>query len=212
MREIDFATWDRRDHFHTFGNFQFPHFNMCADLDLTAFRPAVAEAGVPFTAALVYVIARTANDLPQFRQRIRGATVVEHDRVHPATTILVDDERFSFCSLNYSDDLKVFAAHFAARTAEVKNDPTVAVGTQRDDQIYMTAIPWVSFTSFSHPMPTLDADSIPRFAWGKFHQDGPRVTMPLSVQGHHGLMDGLHVGRYFARIDHYLHHPEDFLT
>jgi hypothetical protein len=36
--------------------------------------------------------------------------------------------------------------------------------------------------------------------------------MPLSVQGHHGLIDGLHIGRYFAGIDDYLHHPREFLA
>jgi chloramphenicol O-acetyltransferase type A len=75
----------------------------------------------------------------------------------------------------------------------------------------MTAIPWVSFTSFAHPILSLPVDSVPRFAWGKFHNDGDRVKMPLSVQGHHALMDGLHVGRYYARVNAYLGHPETFL-
>jgi chloramphenicol O-acetyltransferase len=36
--------------------------------------------------------------------------------------------------------------------------------------------------------------------------------MPLSLQRHHGSLDGLHIGRYFAGIDHYLHHPKEFLA
>jgi chloramphenicol O-acetyltransferase type A len=35
--------------------------------------------------------------------------------------------------------------------------------------------------------------------------------MPLSVQGHHGLMDGLHAGRYFARVQELLDRPEEFV-
>ncbi len=35
--------------------------------------------------------------------------------------------------------------------------------------------------------------------------------MPLSVQGHHGLMDGVHVGRYFAAVQDYLLGPETVL-
>jgi chloramphenicol O-acetyltransferase type A len=31
--------------------------------------------------------------------------------------------------------------------------------------------------------------------------------MPLSVQGHHALMDGLHMGRYFERLGEYLKDP-----
>ena len=31
--------------------------------------------------------------------------------------------------------------------------------------------------------------------------------MPLSVQVHQGLVDGIHVGRYYARVQDYLHDP-----
>ncbi len=31
--------------------------------------------------------------------------------------------------------------------------------------------------------------------------------MPLSVQGHHALMDGSHVGRYYAEVQGYFQQP-----
>ncbi len=31
--------------------------------------------------------------------------------------------------------------------------------------------------------------------------------MPVSVEVHHGLMDGLHVGEYFSRLGDYLDQP-----
>jgi len=71
----------------------------------------------------------------------------------------------------------------------------------------MTAIPWVSFTSVMHPMHLQPADSVPRFAWGKFFEDGKYLKMPLGVQGHHALMDGIHMGRFYAEVQDHLHHP-----
>jgi chloramphenicol O-acetyltransferase type A len=71
----------------------------------------------------------------------------------------------------------------------------------------MTAIPWVSFTSFMHPMHLQPADSVPRFAWGKFFEDGEFLKMPLDVQGHHVPMDGIQVGRFFAEVEGHLSHP-----
>ena len=93
----------------------------------------------------------------------------------------------------------------------VKEHPTLAELPGRDDLLYMTAIPWVSFTSFSHPIMALPADSIPRFAWGKFHENGNRLQMPLSVQGHHALIDGLHIARFYDRVNAYLQDPESLL-
>ena len=75
----------------------------------------------------------------------------------------------------------------------------------------MTSIPWVSFTSFIHPIHMNPVDSIPRIAWGKFFSKESRKKMPLSVQVHHALADGFHVGRYFNLVQEYLDEPDRLL-
>lgn len=207
MRVIDQSTWPRRTHFEMFRNWGYPHFNMCADLDLTIFLPAVRESGASFTVCLVYLISKTANDIPEFRQRIRGDLVVEHEIVHPGATILVENDLFSFCSFTYSQDFPKFAAHAQEQIDLVKRDPWIRDDSDQDDQLFMSAIPWISFTSFMHPI-NFPVDSIPRFAWGKYFNQGDQIKMPLSVQGHHSLMDGLHIGRYFEIIQAYLDAPD----
>jgi chloramphenicol O-acetyltransferase type A len=52
------------------------------------------------------------------------------------------------------------------------------------------------------------SDSIPRFAWGKYFKENDTLKMPLSVQGHHAIMDGIHMGRFYEKLQDYLHHPE----
>lgn len=32
--------------------------------------------------------------------------------------------------------------------------------------------------------------------------------MPLSVQGHHAIMDGIHMGKFYGLIEEYLKQPE----
>ena len=211
MRPIDLETWPRREQFSFFRTFDYPHFSMCANVDLTAFYPFVKQHTASFTVATVYVLARAANAIPEFRYRIRGEEVVEHEIVHPATTILVDEDLFSFCTIRYAEDFSVFATTAAEQIAYVQEHPEVEDEPGQDDLLYMTAIPWVSFTSFMHPLDLSPADSVPRFAWGKFFQDGQFLKMPLSVQGHHALMDGIHVGRYYAEVQDYLHHPRSVL-
>jgi chloramphenicol O-acetyltransferase type A len=55
------------------------------------------------------------------------------------------------------------------------------------------------------------ADTVPRFAWGKFFKEGENLKMPLSVQAHHALMDGIHMGKYYKKVQDYLRQP-DFLS
>jgi chloramphenicol O-acetyltransferase type A len=90
-------------------------------------------------------------------------------------------------------------------------DRTWVQQVPQDDVLYMTAIPWVSFTSFLHPMRLQPEDSIPRFVWGKFFEEGELLKMPLGVQGHHALIDGVHVGKFYAEIQDYLQQPEVIL-
>ena len=210
MRHIDMQTWSRREHFKTYHAFDHPHFNMCANVDLTIFYPFVKQHGISFTVAMVYLLSRAANAIPEFRYRIRSGEVVEHEVVHPSTTILVQDDLFAFCYFDYDEDFTVFAELAAEKTAFVKEHPSV-VNEPRDDVLYMTSIPWVSFTGFMHPMHLHPPDSIPRFAWGKYFQEGERLKMPLGVQGHHAVMDGIHMGHYYMEVQDYLHTPEAIL-
>lgn len=208
MRYIDLEAWPRREQFRVFRDWGYPHFSLCANLDLTTFYPLIKRLGISFTTAVIYIIARTANEIPEFRYRIRGEEVVEHEIVHPSTTILVNEDLFSFCTINYSKDFSIFAARAAERIDFVRNHPNLEDKPGKDDLLYMTVIPWVSFTSFMHPLNLDPVDSVPRFAWGKMFADGNAFKMPLSVQGHHALMDGVHVGRYYKIVQEYLHHPD----
>jgi chloramphenicol O-acetyltransferase len=87
MRCIDLRTWPRREHFHLYSAFDHPHFGLSANVDLTAFYSEVRQRGSSIAVAIVYAIARAANAIPEFRYRIRGADVVEHEIVHPSTRI-----------------------------------------------------------------------------------------------------------------------------
>lgn len=211
MRYIDMESWPRREHFELFSTFDQPHFGLCVNVDLTAFYPFIKQRGISFTTAIVYMIARAANVIPEFRYRIWEGKAVEHEVVHPSVTILYGEDLFSFCTIHYTEDFSEFAARAAERIAYVQEYPTLENGPEQDALLYMTAVPWVSFTSFDHPLFLNPADSMPRFAWGKFFGDRRLLQMPLSVHAHHALMDGIHVGKLYAEVQNYLHHPGSVL-
>jgi len=185
---------------------------MCVNVDMTAFCPFVKRKGYSFTVSMVYVISRASNAIPEFKHRIRGDQVVEHEIVNPGFTILVDKDLFSFCTVEYTEHFPEFSARAARNIAYVKAHPNLEVNPEKDDVLYMSPIPWVSFTSFAHPMQLHPADSVPRFAWGKYFKEGDILKMPLDVQGHHAIMDGIHMGRFYEKVQDYLHHPEVVLS
>jgi chloramphenicol O-acetyltransferase type A len=72
-------------------------------------------------------------------------------------------------------------------------------------------LPWLSFTSFSHARNWKREDSIPKIAFGKFIKEHGRTLLPFSVEVHHALMDGLHVGRYISRLEEMLGDAEAYI-
>lgn len=43
-------------------------------------------------------------------------------------------------------------------------------------------------------------DSVPHIAWGKYTEEGGRLTLGISIEVNHRLIDGLHIGRFFAEL------------
>ena len=212
MKKIHLEGWPRKDHYLFFKEFEFPYFSLCADMDISNFLPMIKENELSFTGAIMYLIGRVANGIPEFRQRIREEHPIEHDLVHPSATVLSKNDLFTFCTVYYQEDFLAFMKDAEDEIARVKKEPTLEEKIQDDSMLFMSSIPWVSFTGFMHPLRLMPGDSVPRFAWGKFRQDGTRTVMPLSVQGHHALMDGLHAGLFYEEFQDLLDQPKRVLS
>jgi chloramphenicol O-acetyltransferase type A len=212
MRIIDLDSWPRRRHFELFRGMDYPHFGLCADLEITAFQPVVHARGLSFTATAAYVLTRAANAVPEFRLRIRGDQVVEHTFVHPSFTVVNEQDLFSFCTVPYRDELDDFLALAKERMSQVQAEPVLADEPGQDDLLFMTSMPWLSFTSVLHPIHMHPVDSVPRIAWGKFFTREKRIWMPVAVQVHHALMDGLHVGHFYEEAQNLFNNLELYLT
>lgn len=92
----------------------------------------------------------------------------------------------------------------------MKNEPSFEDEPGADDYLFLSTFPWASFTNVTHAMPEAESgDSIPRIVWGKYHNVGGSVMMPLAVQAHHAVVDGSDLGRYYERIQLLLNKSEE---
>lgn len=201
MKRIRLTNPHRQKHFEFFRQMDNPHFNICANVDITKYLKRIKEEQIPFTPAMVYALTNVANAIPAFRQRIRGAELVEHETVHPSFSVVTEiSDVFSFCYVAYQSDFKAFVKATLEAIEAMKKNPSFEDEEGRDDFLFMSSFPWVSFTSFQHAMHYSPSDSVPRIAWGKYFTEGEKILMPLSVQAHHAVVDGAHVGHYFQQI------------
>jgi chloramphenicol O-acetyltransferase type A len=210
MHDIDTERWPRKPHYDLYGGLDYPHFNVCADVDITRLHDDTKSRDLSLFIAILYGVCRAANDIEEFRLRIRGERIVCHDAVHPSFTVLADDNLFAFCPVAYTRDRRVFFRRTERAMADAKANPSLADEPGRDDYLFISSLPWVRFTSISHPIHMHPVDSVPRMTWGKYQRENGRVVMPLSVQVHHGLADGYHVGRFYDRFQKIVGQPEKF--
>jgi len=209
---LDLSTWPRREAFDYFRNFDKPYFNVCTRVDVSRLKPAAAGVG-SFTLACYFITLRLANEVEPFRYRLEDGRVRVHDVIHGSTTVLRDDDSFGFAYLDHAPDFATFAggagaAIAAARDRQVPFDPRLDF----EAVIHCTTLPWIHFTSFSHARNWGREDSVPKFAFGRIEADGDRLWLPLSVEVHHALMDGVHVGRFIERFESVLTDPQPWLA
>lgn len=210
---LDLANWPRRELFEFFRDFDKPYFNICTRLDVTNLLAELRHhPDVSASLAYHYFALKAANEVEQFRYRLRNGQVLVHDVINGGTTFLLPNETFTLVYFDYADTFAEFIGPAQRAIEETKTDGAFRPRHEDDARIHCTTIPWISFTSFSHARNWRREDSVPKISFGKFIRENNRLLMPFSVEVHHALMDGLHVGRYVARIEEMLAQPQIYLN
>ena len=143
-------------------------FNICTILDVKNLYDFSKDNEISFFKSSLYLSLRAANKTEQFRYRIRENTVVVHDVIHAGSTVLNVNETFSFCYFDYFKDFNKFEIHMdMALKALRESNGKLEAQDDRDDLIHYSVLPWISFTSISHPRKFRQQDSIPKIVFGK---------------------------------------------
>ena len=209
---LDIKKWKRKEQFYFFKDYDNPFFNICSEVDITDLYNFGKENNVSFFIASLYATLHAANQVEEFRYRIREKNVIIHDKVHAGSTVLNDDETFNFCFFEYHKSFIRF--HLNAKDVLLKNKENREKLDSRegeDNLIHYSVIPWIAFSSISHARKFGRDDSIPKIVLGKYQNKENRKIMPISIEVHHSLMDGLHLAKYLSLLQTILDKPESHL-
>lgn len=210
---LDLTKWPRREVFEFFRGFDKPYFNVSTRVDVTRLLAALRDqSNVSVSLAYHYFALKAANEIEPFRYRLRDGQVLVHPVIHGATTVLLPNDTFTFAYFAYVEDFGEFITGAERAVAGAKAAGGFRIKDDDDDMIHCTVLPWVSFTSFSHARNWSREDSVPKISFGKFVRENERTLMPISVEVHHALMDGFHVGRYLTRFEEMLAEAEKYFA
>ncbi len=200
MKPVDLENWNRKTIYEYFKDYTDPFFNLTVNLDVTRLYHFCKEKDLSFSLANLFYALQTANEIREFKIRLKDDKLVEFEKIHATMTIAQPDETFSFCYFEMQENIFEFNEAGKIAVAKYTKLKTFNVMRNRVDLIYSSVIPWVSFTSFKHASRLNNKFTIPRMVWGKMFDDGGRKKMPHSVEVHHAIADGAHVGKYFVSL------------
>ena len=209
---LDMQSWPRKQHFEFYKTFAQPFFQIGCDLNAKALFNFCKEKNLSFFDAYLFLTMKTINQLEPFCCRVVDDQVRVYQNVMISVAVMAPDQTFRFCDIPYADDFAQFCANFKAAKDKAISEPffseTFAANQANKGTVYMSVIPWVSFTSFNHASHSNDPTGIPRIVFGKMRKTD--YSMPFAIDAHHAGVDGLHVGQFIEVLQGYFDKP-DFL-
>lgn len=194
--KLDIDNWKRKDHYNFFKGFDEPFYHINLNVECTAGRRKTKAEGHSVFAWYFFNAMMASNRVEEFRQRIEGENVFIYDVIHASPTISREDGTFGFGQVEFIDNFILFQERLNDEIERVKGLEGLFTAPERQNCIHYSALPWFSFTGLSHPRNYGDGDSIPKITFGKIFDQDNKSFLPLSVQVHHGLVDGYHVSRF----------------
>jgi len=151
--------------------------------------------------------------MEEFRYRIKDDKIIIHDVVNPGVASIAEEDVYTNFIIPYKPSLLEFLTEYEKAAEQAKGE--IVVGEKqkgKDDLIFISSLPWVSFTSVTNPMRSGYEDTTPRIIYGKQFKQNGKIMMPFSVQVNHCLMDGIHVSKYFYKLTEVLSNPEKYFN
>ena len=198
MKLIDIENWNRKEHFEFFSSFANPQLNIVTEVDCTTAYLEAKKKGHSFFASYLHKSMMAVNAIKEFRYRIIDGKVYDLEVIDAGSTLARDDGTFAFALIPYSPQLSIFAK--SLREAIEKVQKTSGLNASSEVNVHHlirhTTLPWFTFTAIMHPTKLDRTDSVPKISFGKIQEREGRKFLPVSVEAHHGLIDGYHISLY----------------
>ncbi|MCU7616598.1 chloramphenicol acetyltransferase [Chryseobacterium sp. PBS4-4] len=206
MKVIDIESWNRKEHFEFFSKMKSPYFGFTTEVECTKAYDDAKEKGISFFAYYLHKSMVAVNSVDELKLRMVDDQIILFDEVHGGSTIGRADGTFGFSFFHYSENFEIFNEGLQKEIQSVQN--STGLGISNDDlpinHIRHTTIPWNSFSALLHPTNFDPKECIPKITFGKFSIRDGKKLMPVSIEAHHGLADGLHLAKYVEEFQRQL--------
>lgn len=198
MKIVDVENWKRKEHFDFFSKMKNPFFGITTEVDCTHLYERSKEEGVSFFSCYLHSSMTAVNAVEELRYRIVEDKVVCFPVIDAGATVGREDGTFGFIYVPYHVDFQIFNAALQKEIQAVHRSTGLRLQDEdkKKNLIRHSTIPWTSFSALLHPTNLDPKESIPKITFGKYSTRGGKKFLPVSIEAHHGLLDGIHLAKY----------------
>jgi chloramphenicol O-acetyltransferase type A len=174
---------------------------MTFDLDVTRLVSLVKQEQTSFYLSLMHHVIMSMNTIENFQYRIDSKGVFLQPIEYVSFTDKRDEDLFKMVFCPFDDDRVKFIEQAKATSSLQGNTFFVPSSELILNTVYVTSFPWRKFNHFSHATLLGPQDSVPRVSWSRYEEQQGRLLLTLSIEVHHGLVDGVHVAHLLDEIE-----------
>ncbi len=202
MKEIDIEKWNRKEHFEFFSKMANPYFGIITELDCSNAYKKTQENGQSFFSYYLHKSMIAVNSVEELKLRIVENKIISFDKINAGFTVGRQDGTFGFAFANFSEDFETFNTEVQEEIKAVQNSIGLRLNDDdvKKDLIRHSTIPWTSFSGLLHPTNFDRTESVPKITFGKFSIREGKKFLPVSIEAHHGLVDGFHFAKYLEEF------------
>ena len=208
MKELDIEKWERKGIYDVFRHLDFPFYHVALRVDVTNLKRFTKVHGLSFYYSLVYLVGKAANSIECFRLRFIDGKIYDVGETIPSLTFLKKgSEAFQVVNCALTSSLE----EYTDKVMSLTDCQTVFSGGEDCPEyqlIYMSCLPWIDMTSSSSEHFLNPDDAIPRIAWGKYIEKDERLSLGMSVDANHKVIDGYHIGKFYERLQQMINELE----
>ena len=213
MKFIDVENMDRKKAYKMFKSFGNATYGCSVEMDVTKLVALSKQKGQSFFLNTLYLVCRAINDIDEMRMRLVDDKPAIYEKTHPGFTVMTDAGFYVNTYTTFYEDYKKFydEAKISLDSAK-KNKPISEFPNEKYGYIYISSLPWISFTQMTHPIPeSQSSQCIPRVCWGKYFEKDGKLIMSLNITVSHIFVDGYPLSKTFLEVQEYFENAERWL-
>jgi len=200
-QKIDIDQWNRAEAYHFFRSYDDPYFHVTVPVNITGLSQIKDKRKGSFFLRYLHAGLYALNQTPALRLRFDADSVYSYDSIHAGCTVMREDETFAFILFPYDPSLENFIENSLPLIEAGRKSKGLLPLESRPDIAFFSVLPWVSFSSFKNAHRYSREDCFPKVVFGKSYELEDKRILPVALEVHHALVDGLDVGRFYESLE-----------